>query len=189
MQRELLRGESIFVIHDFFTPEECAEHIAFSEGEGYADAPITTAGGFVMRKDVRDNTRVIVDDLDLAARLFERAQPFLPKRFGSWQLHTLNERFRYYRYEVGQTFRPHFDGCFARNDNEESQITFMVYLNDDFTGGNTEFYYNNGSPKYSVKPKQGMALAFYHIQLHEGAPVQSGRKYVLRTDVMYRLGT
>ena len=31
----------------------------------------------------------------------------------------------------------------------------------------------------------GMALGFVHVQLHEGAPVASGRRYVLRTDVMY----
>jgi len=30
-----------------------------------------------------------------------------------------------------------------------------------------------------------MALVFIHRQLHEGAPVIQGRKYVLRTDVMY----
>lgn len=187
MYRELLRGDSIFVIHDFFTPAECDQSIAFSEGQGYEDAPITTAGGFVMRKDVRDNTRVMMDDLDLATRLFDRAKPFLPSRVGSWHLHAMNERFRYYRYDVGQTFRPHFDGCFSRDSQEASQLTFMVYLNDDFTGGTTEFYYNDGKPKASVQPKRGMALVFYHAQLHEGAPVTSGRKYVLRTDVMYRL--
>jgi hypothetical protein len=34
-----------------------------------------------------------------------------------------------------------------------------------------------------------MALGFVHLQLHEGAPVVRGRKYVLRTDVMYARGT
>jgi hypothetical protein len=34
-----------------------------------------------------------------------------------------------------------------------------------------------------------MALVFLHLQLHEGAPVVEGRKYVLRTDVMYALRT
>ena len=35
-----------------------------------------------------------------------------------------------------------------------------------------------------VKPRQGMALIFAHPLLHKGEPVVSGRKYVLRTDVM-----
>ena len=32
----------------------------------------------------------------------------------------------------------------------------------------------------------GKALVFLHLLLHEGAPVTGGRKYALRTDVMYR---
>ena len=31
----------------------------------------------------------------------------------------------------------------------------------------------------------GQVLIFEHRQLHEGAPVLAGKKYVLRTDVMY----
>ena len=37
-----------------------------------------------------------------------------------------------------------------------------------------------------VTPERGKALVFYHRQLHEGMPVVRGRKYVLRTEVMYR---
>jgi hypothetical protein len=36
-----------------------------------------------------------------------------------------------------------------------------------------------------VKPKQGMGLLFHHPLLHRGDAVAAGRKYVLRTDVMY----
>jgi prolyl 4-hydroxylase len=38
----------------------------------------------------------------------------------------------------------------------------------------------------SVQPKEGMALAFMHSIWHEGAVVRNGKKYVLRTDVMYK---
>jgi hypothetical protein len=43
-----------------------------------------------------------------------------------------------------------------------------------------------GNPTVAIVPRQGTALVFAHSQLHEGAPVLSGRKYVLRTDVLYR---
>lgn len=187
MKKEQVDGERVFVIRDFLTAEECAAHIATTENVGYMDAPITTAHGFVMRKDIRDNTRVMVDDTTLAADLFERARPFLPDRIGAWSLLGLNERFRYYRYENGQTFRPHFDGSFDRSRSEASFLTFMAYLNDGFTGGDTAFYHNDGRPRVRVVPEQGMALVFEHQQLHEGAAVETGRKYVLRTDVMYTL--
>lgn len=38
----------------------------------------------------------------------------------------------------------------------------------------------------TITPQQGLALCFIHQLLHKGQPVTSGRKYVLRTDVMYR---
>ncbi len=95
------------------------------------------------------------------------------------------ERFRFYRYDAGQKFAPHFDGYFRRSDDERSHLTFMVYLNADFTGGETKFYDEDRAVHVTVNPECGMALGFMHLQLHEGAPVINGRKYVLRTDVMY----
>jgi hypothetical protein len=186
MHREDLDGNSLYLLHDFFSSDECDRSIAFSEGRGYGDAPISTGLGDVVAKEVRNNERVMVDAVALAAGLFERAKPFLPPRIESWDLHGLNERFRYYRYDPGQTFRPHYDGCFVRNAGEESKLTFMVYLNDNFSGGTTNFWTEDEKLKAIVKPKRGMALVFVHAQIHEGAPVTAGRKYVLRTDVMYR---
>src|SRR5262245_2074182 len=171
MRREDVQGGLIFLIHDFFGREECERAIWVSEGLGYVDAPLTTPLGFVMNKNVRNNTRVMVNDPALAVSVFERARPFLPSRVGFWRLHGLNERFRYYRYDVGQRFRLHYDGSFWRNAQEESQLTFMVYLNDDFAGGTTDFYYENHGLKARVKPRRGMALVFAHSQLHEGTAV------------------
>ena len=57
----------------------------------------------------------------------------------------------------------------------------MVYLNGDFEGGATDF-----DMLGSAVPAQGLVLVFDHGLRHQGAPVGSGRKYVLRTDVMYR---
>jgi predicted 2-oxoglutarate/Fe(II)-dependent dioxygenase YbiX len=185
MTKESLDGDYIFVIRSFLTPQDCADFITRSEQAGYEEATITTAAGFVMDKDVRDNARLIFDDTDLAARLWQRAEPFLPRCLRNWQAVGFNERFRFYRYDSGQKFAPHWDGSFHRDNGEHSLLTFMVYLNDDFTGGETKFYLANGMPRLEVKPERGMALVFVHRQLHEGAPVACGRKYVLRTDVMY----
>ena len=60
----------------------------------------------------------------------------------------------------------------------------MVYLSEGFEGGATAFHTHR--PALHVLPECGMALVFYHRQVHEGMPVIAGRKYVLRTDVMYR---
>ena len=50
-------------------------------------------------------------------------------------------------------------------------------------GGETSF------AAATIKPKTGLALFFIHHFRHKGQPVTRGRKYVLRTDVMYRLKT
>jgi hypothetical protein len=59
-------------------------------------------------------------------------------------------------------------------------------LSDD---GSTSFTINPSSSSNGgmlrVTPKTGMALLFHHPILHRGDPVIAGRKYVLRTDVMY----
>jgi prolyl 4-hydroxylase len=73
----------------------------------------------------------------------------------------------------------HADGNFKRLNGERSMLTFMVYLNDDFVGGETVFI------ETTVKPQRGMALIFHHGLLYEGTSVTSGRKYVLCSDVMY----
>ena len=187
MRKECLDGDRIFVIHDFLTAEQCQSFLDRSEREGYDEATITTPRGVVKDKGIRDNARLIVDDPALAEELWQRARPLLGERDDDWRAVGFNERFRFYRYDPGQKFSPHIDGCFRRSNGDQSQLTFMVYLNDEFSGGETKFYSSERDLHLSVLPKRGMALVFVHFQLHEGAPVTRGRKYVLRTDVVYTL--
>lgn len=194
MDKQLVAGiEQIFTIRGFLTADECAEQIARTERIGFGDAPITTSGGPVIYKEMRNNERVMFDDPDLAQRLWEKLQPFVDAERGSgWRAIGLNERFRFYRYDPGQQFAWHYDGSFDRSPAERSKLTFMVYLNDGFEGGATEFHLRlaGGSleddPVTSVIPEAGMALLFDHRILHQGSSVVSGRKYVLRSDVMYQ---
>lgn len=185
MIKEQLDGDRIFVIRDFLNDAECESFIARSEQDGYHEATITTTRGFVMAKEIRDNARVIADDPSLADVLWQRARAFFPPNVDGYRPVGLNERFRFYRYDPGQKFALHYDGFFRRDNGEQSELTFMVYLNADFTGGETKFYGDDSKLRMTVRPQRGMALGFVHLQLHEGAPVESGRKYVLRTDVMY----
>ncbi len=184
MEKEQLDYDRIFVIPSFLSPQECERFINLGEEKGFGDAPITTAAGFVMRKDIRNNDRAMVDDPALAGELFERARPFLVQEFRGWDLVGFNERWRYYRYDPGQTFAPHRDGAYERENGERSRFTFMIYLNDGYEGGETIFH--EGREVLRVKPERGKVLVFHHPLLHEGAPVVAGRKYVLRTDIMYR---
>jgi hypothetical protein len=59
-------------------------------------------------------------------------------------------------------------------------LTFLIYLNEGCEGGETRL------PGASVSPRTGLGLLFQHLLLHEGAALQAGVKYVLRSDVMFR---
>lgn len=174
-------AEGIWTVPELLTPEECRECIAWTEREGYVAAPITTADGFAMRPDIRNNTRVILDDAGRADDLWRRLRDQIPQvlHYRGRQAIGLNERFRCYRYDPGERFKAHRDGFFRRENGDKSLLTFMIYLNEGFEGGETVF------EEATVTPRLGMALIFEHQLVHEGATVTRGRKYVLRSDIMY----
>eukprot|EP00026_Physarum_polycephalum_P012132 Phypoly_transcript_12407.p1 GENE.Phypoly_transcript_12407~~Phypoly_transcript_12407.p1 ORF type:complete len:169 (+),score=37.28 Phypoly_transcript_12407:477-983(+) len=111
----------------------------------------------------------------------------------------LNEQFRFLRYDPQQQLMAHFDGGFKRSPSEQTHFTFIMYLNDDFEGGETVIFPEgktglHGKPpmeEVRVRPVRGMALVFRHSgpdhPLHAGAAhsTQGKKKYVLRTDIMY----
>jgi|SRR5580700_1834252 prolyl 4-hydroxylase len=89
---------------------------------------------------------------------------------------------RIYRYEPGQHFGLHQDQSYFGEDGTKSLLTFMVYLNEGFGGGETDF----PEQEQIIVPKTGTALLFQHMLLHAGRRVTEGSKLVLRSDVLYR---
>lgn len=174
--------KDIFVIKNFLTPEECDNYINFSNTKEFEEAKINIQGAQIMNKGVRNNDRLLFFDTELAKKIWKRVQPFVPEKMGLYKAFGLNEMFRVYRYTKGQRFKMHRDGSYQRNESECSFFSFIIYLNDDFEGGETEF-----RKLSTVKPEKGSALIFHHPYRHEGKEIESGTKYVLRTDIMYKL--
>ncbi|MCP3061274.1 2OG-Fe(II) oxygenase [Myxococcus sp. K38C18041901] len=173
----------VITLDDLLNEQECQELVERIEALGPSAAPVTTSQGMVMRPDIRNNSRVMFDDPELADLLHQRILTHVPRRLErTWELCGANERLRCYRYEAGEYFAPHYDGAFVRDRNERSLLTYLVYLNDGAEGGATNFL----DLGRSVAPRRGMALVFNHHLYHEGATVTGGLKYVLRTDLMYR---
>ena len=92
-------------------------------------------------------------------------------------------------YEEGQYFKPHqdfFSGpaydkhCLSSGNRTD---TFMIYLNDDFDGGGTNF------PKLekTITPESGKAGYWKNMidgvcqdnSMHEGMPISKGKKYII----------
>ncbi|MET3131750.1 prolyl 4-hydroxylase [Oxalobacteraceae bacterium GrIS 1.11] len=171
-------GIGIYKIPGLLTPEECAQHIAAAERANFQGATITRAGADQLDNRVRNNDRVIDDNPALADALWARAKLCMPPEMMGRRLLGLNPRLRYYRYVPGQRFKWHADGAYTNEAGQTSILTFMIYLNSDYEGGETRFSWT------AVSPQAGMALVFDHSQSHEGTEVRSGTKYVLRSDVM-----
>ena len=190
-QVEVLAGElRCFTVDGLFTPEQCRAWIERAEALGFGEAPINTRGGELRAPDIRNNERTMVDDPEAAGELFERLRPLLPPSTRMYSrdlpITGLNERLRFYRYDPGQRFALHRDGHYTRPDgSERSRLSLLIYLNGGFEGGETLIYGGEGQDR--AVPEAGRVLVFPHSMLHEGAPVLRGRKYVLRSDVMYAM--
>ena len=195
MLKNVFIPDRIFTVSNVLSPQECAEYISLTENIGYTAAGLTVGQDeYMMAPDVRNNERVILDDEQRAADLWRRIAEYVPASIDNWTAIGLNERLRFYRYDPGQRFAPHGDGSYFRKNGDCSRLTFMIYLNEGFDGGDTRFYIHHNYfelldpdvvPDVSVVPITGMALCFRHELRHEGARLITGRKYVLRSDVMY----
>lgn len=172
----------VWTVDDVLTAGECAALIDRIESLGPEPATVTMLRGPVMRPEIRNNHRVILDDPALADLLFARARARVPDRLAGMQVLGANERLRCYRYDPGERFAPHYDGAFVRSPAECSLLTFMVYLNEGFAGGETHFL----ELDRTVVPRTGLGLLFQHRVLHEGCAVTAGRKYAVRSDIVYR---
>jgi hypothetical protein len=183
-------AENLFTLDNFLSSDECDQLIARGEALGFEAATVATAAGPRMMTNVRNNDRATLDDADLTAWLWQRAQPHIPTPLGNAVAFGFNDHFKFYRYDPSQRFNAHRDGIVEISPTLRSRLTFMIYLNEGATGGQTIFYSEervNGLRQIvaTIEPKRGMALCFAHEWWHEGARVTEGRKYVLRTDVLY----
>jgi len=86
-------------------------------------------------------------------------------------------------YPVGGHYRGHNDGeCFNHTTRQwesimDRDVSFLFYLNDQYGGGELEFY----DLGLTIKPKKGMMIAFpsYKDFAHKVHPVTWGHRYSL----------
>lgn len=175
-----------FVLYNVFTEEECKEYIRKTEEIGYELALVNVGGGRQLKlTDVRNSSRCIWDSFEEAEKIWERIKDHIPETKRDKKALGLNERLRFLRYDPGEYFKPHMDGMYIRDNGERSYITVQLYLNEGFKGGSTTFMDFNLKHRKEVVPKTGMVLVFDHEIMHEGSELIKGRKYSMRTDVMY----
>uniref|UniRef100_A0A0G4G6D6 Fe2OG dioxygenase domain-containing protein n=1 Tax=Chromera velia CCMP2878 TaxID=1169474 RepID=A0A0G4G6D6_9ALVE len=116
-----------------------------------------------------------------------------------------------FRYVPGAVYRPHIDGAWPGSsiapesgaylydgfeDGRWSRLTLLIYLNEDFWGGQTTFFAPAADCEGKMeargcRPRKGCALVFPHgdaagALLHEGSPVLKGAKYVVRSEILFK---
>jgi len=190
MSTEILPGKAFTL--QVFTSDECADLIRVSEEKGYGPATLSTSRNVV--DEIRNHDRVIIENPELAEKLWKKIEPLLPESLRTYEdasvASSISPSFRFYRYETGARFVRHYDGYEYGSmvydmKNNQGKLTLLIYLNEEFEGGKTTFFSQNGKEISAVKPQTGMALVYSQKLLHEGSVVKSGKKYVLRTDIIF----
>ena len=125
--------------------------------------------------------RVLWKNQKLADKLFERVKTHLPEDNVNYV--GCNPMFRIAKYQEGGQFEIHMDGVNKDDKGNVSTLTLNIFLNDDFSGGETDFFHEK-KLRCSVTPESGKAALFEHKQYHRGNKVFNGEKYLLRTDIM-----
>ena len=181
----------LFTVSRLLTPEECGALISRGESFGFEAASITTVSGPKMLTGIRNNDRVDLFDDDLLETLWGKVSGIVPDEIDGFRVVGLHPRLRFYRYDPGQRFKRHRDGRVRTEAGAVSRLTLMIYLNEGTMGGETVFTnYDLTGPvsqlrTITITPAIGMGLCFLHELWHEGAVIVSGRKYVLRADVLF----
>ena len=232
----VLQQGPAFVLHDVLTKEVCEQLIHVTEQLGFGNYHVGKnfhgAMQILVSQDVANavgqilSRHVCIEDVNTIRTEMDGPDTDEDVRL---VYAGLNRRWRIYRYSPGgeETFSPHIDAGFppsglsddgseliwdASGDNKGivSRLTVLMYLNDDFVGGETKFYQPRINMDHddtattpeviaSVRPVAGSMLVFpqavtevaveyarKHWSLHEGAPVKSGRsKYVIRSDILF----
>ncbi|KAI6784008.1 uncharacterized protein J7T54_004554 [Emericellopsis cladophorae] len=192
---------------NLLSPHECKSIIAAGEAANFVpDAPIRDDG----QVSILAHNFYWVIDTAFHDKLWARIAPYVPSSINGRQARGINRRFRVYRYVPGAEYRCHIDGAWPPsgilpNDKyvydasppgkkQSSLFTFLLYLNDEFEGGETTFFLPSAKEgtlnAYPVRPVMGAVAIFPHGEtkgalLHEGTGVRKGAKYIIRSDVEY----
>lgn len=181
------------VIHNVVTRDECAEIIRISDEKFKPSALVGVEGTDESRTS---ETAWIPKTHPIAQKIIARACELTGKNPENC------EDLQVVRYKPGTYYRRHHDACCedtqACRDFEKrggQRIgTLLVYLNDEFSDGETHFPNHKGG--YKIKASTGSAIFFRPLDsgtatchpeaLHEGLPISSGTKYVCNTWVRER---
>jgi hypothetical protein len=161
------------VYHDFITPEERKYIIERSEKE--LKTSLVSEDRYIDDSVRKSETAWLDRDDPIVRNVMERCLEYTDRPLANC------EKLQVLKYKPGGFYKPHQDAF--ENDGNMRMYTFILALNDDYEGGETEF--PNLGKEYKLRA--GDALFFetldnYELMtskaLHGGQPVKSGEKWI-----------
>lgn len=157
-------AENIWEEENLLSLEECKLLISRAENLKFREARLQNSG--------RQNSEVFLNNSFAYKRIHE-------KLFTNDKLLILGPLLECYRYKKGDYLTPHSDAPRDLGNGIWSVFTLIVYLNDNFRGGETRFVESN----LKTVPRTGKSILFSHDLTHEALTVLEGIKYIVRIDV------
>ena len=171
------------MVHGILEPHEC-DYIIGKAESSFARSTVVGIDG--PDESRTSETAWVSKDDPIARKILERACELTGKSYEN------TEDLQVVRYKPGTYYRAHHDACcedseacsLFENKGGQRVGTLLVYLNDDFTDGETHFP-DFGDLKMKAPP--GSAIFFKPLgsedkchpkALHAGLPISSGTKYV-----------
>jgi len=193
-KEKLYNNPQIQEIDDFLTPEECDTLIRMSEYK------LETSQVYSSKDNLHDTSHRVSEQAwlkSIDSEIVKRISDRVAKHSG-YPIDN-QEDLQVVKYKPGGFFNPHNDACdgdadFCKRMNSKSgprYATYLIYLNDDFTGGETVFTKMN----VTVKPKKGKCVKFYSTNKnesliknseHAGHPVTSGNKWICNVWIRHK---
>jgi prolyl 4-hydroxylase len=173
-------------IPNFLSKDECLKIREISKNR-LSKSRVYTSNNDIEDKNVRISEQCWLKDLDdpLLSIISERVERITGTSKNS------QEELQVVKYGEGGFYKPHYDACNKATDDcarlnkglGPRYITLIMYLNDEFDGGETFF------PRIqtSIKPEMGKAAIFYNVDregeilpksLHGGLDVRNGEKWI-----------
>lgn len=157
------KNPEILVIEDFIGPNDVISILDFLKTNNF-------------QEPVKFNLEEII--LSFSQKMKISQIYYIKKSDNSFRLIERPNILEFYCYGKGDFLTAHSDKPTKFISNQESNYTAIIYLNDDFIGGETYFTDKN----VSINPKAGSLLLFQHQLKHEGKSVELGTKYIFRAN-------
>ena len=218
--------KGIISVNNFLSQQQCSVIINSANKKGWNNSSPSGGGhGRTGNEDARTNSFCVLFDEKLAEDIWNGIKKILPDDleflgqnayFNSvtqgkeWKPAFIYDKMRIYKYDPNEVFPEHIDYKVKRNLKvkgkeyvQQSFLSILVYLNEDFTGGETGYWPDHNGihcrflrnvEKQSCKkdhqviitPEIGKLVIQDQNILHEGLPTSKGTKYLLRTDIIHQ---